>query len=123
MLTKTADIFLAENGIIIVKIFPQAKQDLPEATENLAAAVQAGNGERRPLLTDIRNCQPLTPEARRYYSGKVLVDSFTRLAILIDASPFGRTMGNVYLQIARPGVPTRLFTSEPEAVEWLLAKT
>ena len=39
------------------------------------------------------------------------------LALLIDASPLGRMMGNVYLRIARPGVPTQLFADEAQAVE------
>ena len=29
-------------------------------------------------------------------------------------------MGNVYLRIARPGIPTQLFTDEQRAVEWLI---
>ena len=29
-------------------------------------------------------------------------------------------MGNVYLRIARPGIPTQLFTDERRALEWLI---
>jgi hypothetical protein len=28
-------------------------------------------------------------------------------------------MGNVYLRIAQPGVPARLFADEAQALEWL----
>ena len=28
-------------------------------------------------------------------------------------------MGNVYLRVARPGIPTKLFSNEAKAVEWL----
>jgi len=38
---------------------------------------------------------------------------------LIEATPFGRMMGNVYLRVARPGVPTRLFGDERLALGWL----
>ena len=41
------------------------------------------------------------------------------MALLIEASPFGRIMGNVYLRIARPGIPSRLFSEEADAAEWL----
>jgi len=54
-------------------------------------------------------------------SGQVLVDGFTALAMIIDASPFGRMMGNVYLRVARPGIPTRLFTDPEPARAWLIA--
>jgi len=82
------------------------------------------NGEgllivRRPLLIDIRTAQPLDADARHHYSGQTLVDWFSALALLIDASPFGRMMGNACLRIARPGIPTRLFADESQAVKWL----
>jgi hypothetical protein len=28
-------------------------------------------------------------------------------------------MGNVYLRVARPGIPTQLFSDEARALEWL----
>lgn len=119
MRTATAEIHLNAEGVIVVKIDRDARQDLSHARENLAAAIATGTGKKRPLLTDIRHCYPLTTEARRYYSGKILLDSFTSLGILIDASVFGKMMGNVYIQIARPGIPTRLFVDEHEALTWL----
>lgn len=119
MKTSTADICLSPQGIILLRVEKDAKQGLPEAKENLAAAIEACGGRKRPLMTDIRECHPLTPEARRYYSGQVLIDWFSAVSLLIDASPFGRMMGNIYLQIARPGVPTKLFMDEREALAWL----
>lgn len=119
MTTSTADITLDSDGRVVVRINEGARQTLAHAEENLAAAIKVGGGEKRPLLTDIRVCEPLTPEARRYYSGKALVDSFTAIAILIANNTFGSMMGNVYLRIAKPGVPSRLFTDEEEAKRWL----
>ena len=52
-------------------------------------------------------------------SGQVLIDGFSALALLVDATPFGRMMGNVYLRIARPGIPTQLFSDEARAIAWL----
>ena len=46
-------------------------------------------------------------------------DAFSALGLLIEATPFGRMMGNVYLRVARPGVPTRLFGDERLALGWL----
>ncbi|MES2963453.1 MAG: hypothetical protein V4760_06150 [Bdellovibrionota bacterium] len=119
MKTATAEIFLHQRGITVVRIDRGAKQTLVDAESNLATAILAGEGVRRPLLTDIRYCEPMTPEARRYYSGKILVDSFTALAMLIHNSTFGTMMGNIYLKIAKPGIPTQLFTDEGEALDWL----
>ena len=78
-------------------------------------------GQRRPLLVDISEALPLDAEVRHYYSGQVLVDGFTALALVIHASPLGRMMGNVYLRVARPGIPTRLFNEPAVARAWLLS--
>ena len=76
-------------------------------------------GMRRPILIDMRTAQPLDADARHHYSGQTLVDRFSALALLVDASPLGRVMGNVYCRIARPGIPTQLFAEEARAIEWL----
>jgi hypothetical protein len=67
---------------------------------------------------DIREAVPLAADVRRYYSGPVL-QSFSALALLIHASPLGRMIGNVYLRVANTAIPTRLFTNEDSAIEWL----
>jgi hypothetical protein len=118
--TKTANVFLYENKIVRVNIKSEARQSLSDAQENMQAAVNASLKSKRPLLTDIRMAQPLDPDARRYYSGQALVDHFTAIALLVDISPVGRMMANVYLKIAKPLIPSRMFTDEKAALSWLL---
>jgi hypothetical protein len=117
--TKTALIELEPAGVLVVRINDGAVQRIPDAEQNLGAALIERGGKRRPLLIDIRKAVPLEAEVRHYYSGQVLVSGFTALALLVDASPLGRMMGNVYFRVARPGIPTRLFTDGAEARHWL----
>ena len=117
--TKTARIDLNEAGLLIVRINDGAFQTLDDAKENLAMAVSETKGTRRPLLIDIRRAQPLEADARHHFSGQTLVDRFSALALLVEGNPFGRMMGNVYLRIARPGIPTQLFSDEAQATAWL----
>ena len=117
--TKTARIGLSDDGVLIVRIHDGAFQSLADAKENLEVAVSQTKGTRRPLLVDIRRAKPLDADARHHFSGQTLVEAFSGLALLVDASPFGRMMGNVYLRIARPGIPTQLFSDETQAVTWL----
>jgi hypothetical protein len=119
--TKTAWIALNGQGLLIVRIKDGARQSLSDAKDNLALALSETRGERRPLLIDIRTAQPLEADARHHYSGQTLIDGFSALALLVEASAFGRMMGNVYLRIARPGIPTQLFSDEMRALEWLSA--
>src|SRR5256885_17065687 len=106
--TRTAQVLLHDDGVVIARIQEGAKQSIEDARVTLAAAIAETGGARRPLLVDISRCRPLEPEVRHYYTGRLLVDAFSALGLLIEATPFGRMMGNVYLRVARPGVPTRL---------------
>ena len=102
-----------------MRINDGVQQSLANAQENLALAVAQAGGVRRPLLIDIRTALPLDADARHHYSGQALVERFSALALLVEASPFGRMLGNVYLRVARPGIPTRLFADETLAIDWL----
>lgn len=115
--TRTAVVDLAD-GVITVRIRAGARQTLADARENLSAALSLRNGKPRPILVDIRDAVPLDADVRRYYSGEVLRD-FSAMALLIQGSPLGRMIGNVYLRIANTGTPARLFTDERSAREWL----
>ncbi len=117
--SATARIELDAHGLVVVRINDGVQQSLANAQENLAMAVGETGGSRRPLLIDIRTALPLDADARHHYSGQALVERFSALALLVEASPFGRMLGNVYLRVARPGIPTRLFADEPLAVDWL----
>ena len=119
--TKTARIDLNQHGLLVVRVNDGANQTLTDAQENLALAVSETRGRRRPLLIDIRRARPLDADARHHYSGQTLVERFSAMALLVEASAFGRMMGNVYLRIARPGIPTQLFSDEARATEWLIA--
>src|SRR4029453_1269836 len=117
--TATARIEFGEDGVLIVRIRKGVKQQLADARENLDAALAETGGRRRPLLIDIAGIPPLDAETRHLYSGQTLVTGFTALALLVEASPLGQMMGDLYFRVARPGIPTRLFTEEAGAVLWL----
>jgi len=118
--TRTAFIHLADYGIVIARIKKDVLQTLDDATKNLAAAVLETGGQRRPLLIDIRAALPLEDDARRLYSGQMVVDHFSALGLVVDEGPFGRMMGNLYFRVAELEIATRLFATEGEAIAWLL---
>ena len=117
--TRTATVTLDRDGFVVVRVRPDVPQTLADAQANLAAAISESGEPRRPIMVDIRKAVPLTAEVRRYYSGKVLIDTFTAMALLVNASPLGRMIGNVYLRVANTFIPTRLFTDESSARRWL----
>jgi hypothetical protein len=119
--TRIARIELVGDRIVVARIGDGA-QTVDDARENLAACVQLAGPDRKPLLVDMRAARPLLPEVRHQYMGKRLDTSFSALGLLVRGNPLGLTMGNVYLRIARPGIPTRIFAQEPKALAWLHVK-
>jgi hypothetical protein len=116
--TRSATVELLE-GLLVVRIRPGVQQTLEDARANIDACHEQANGQRPGLLLDIRKAVPLDPPVRHFYTGSVVVDACSALALLVETSPLGRIMGNVYLRVANPGVPTQVFDREPKAVAWL----
>jgi hypothetical protein len=117
--SSTAEVSTLPDGIVIIRIDAGVKQTLDDARENLAVTTAACQGQRGLLLVDITRGMPLDPEVRHFYTGEALIKSFRALGLLVEATPFGRTMGNIYLRVAGAGIPTKLFTDEQQALRWL----
>jgi hypothetical protein len=116
--TRTARVEKTSEGIVVTRIRAEVRQNLDDAIENIAVSAEACAGQRAPIIVDLREAMPLDAETRHYYMGKRLTDFFTSLAILAPAGAFGKMMGNLYLRVANPGIPSRLFDSESDAMQW-----
>jgi hypothetical protein len=116
--TRTARVEKTSEGIVVTRILAEVQQNLNDAIENISVSAEACAGQRAPIIVDLRRALPLDAETRHYYTGKRLTDFFTSLAILTPAGAFGKMMGNLYLRVANPGIPSRLFDSESDAMHW-----
>ena len=119
VITRTARIDVLEGRIVVVRVGNMV-QTVDDVRENFDVCARLAAPDRKPFLADIRMAKPLMPEVRRVYMGESLV-AFAAMAMLVKATPLGRTMGNVYLKIARPAIPTKLFAQEAKALAWLRA--
>ena len=118
ILPRTAEIWLREEGVVQVESFPDAYDTLEDARANVAAVYKIGLDRRRPLLVDIRLMKGFNQEARAYYASEEVVQMISALALWVE-SPVSRVLANFFLGLNRVRVPTKLFTSEEEAVAWL----
>jgi hypothetical protein len=112
--TRVAKIWLRENGIVQLIIDPGAKLTLADTREGLECIVKLGKGKRRPLLIDARNLKSMDFAARHETAA---FEEVMSAAILID-SAVSRMIANVFITTNKTNYPTKLFTSEAEAVEW-----
>lgn len=120
--TRTAEVTVEDDAsgpIVAIRIRPGLQQSLDDARANIEACTRAAGNRRCRLLLNISRAETIPADVRHYYSGGTLTDWFSAMALVVEASPMGRVMGNLYLRIARPGLPTRLFNEEAAATAWL----
>jgi hypothetical protein len=70
------------------------------------------------IFNDMREIRSITREARLFASSADAIQVVKAVALLIG-SPVSRVIGNFFLGINKPPYPTRIFTSEAEALSWL----
>lgn len=104
--------------IILARFHPGAEVSADDARENLAVTRELTGGQRMPVLVDLRRVRSQSAEARALFAGPEATAVSAAVALLIG-SPLSRVVGNFYLGFNRPEVPTRLFTDETEAMQWL----
>ena len=110
--------WLGEDRIARVTQVPGAELTLEDAQETMAAYVKVTKGKRLPILVDTRKMKSMSRETRKYYAGEEAAKVASAVALIID-TPLSKVLGNFYLGLSNPRLPTRLFTAESEALEWL----
>ncbi|MBC8092181.1 MAG: STAS/SEC14 domain-containing protein [Pseudonocardia sp.] len=85
------------------------------AARAMAMVDELNAGKERPLLVDMTGTAQLTRDARMRFGRRC---SASRI-VLLGRSEVDRVIANFALGVTRVPVPTRFFTSEPQAVRWL----
>lgn len=115
---RTQYSWLGEDGIVRVRIKPHVTVDLADAEAAMRASVELLGASRGPLLVDMTDARELTRDARKYFASPVSGRCHSGVGLIVR-SPVARAIGNFFLGINRPIIPTRLFYDEECAATWL----
>ncbi len=77
----------------------------------------ASAGKSYPCMVDIRDMKTATTEAREYFANEG--SKGVTGGALIIGSQVTKMLANLFLLVNRPKIPTRMFTDENAAREWL----
>ena len=116
--TRTVRIWIGDDGIVRMVDLPGAEEVLEDAVENLATIRNVSENKKPPIMIDIRELKSITREARKYYASEETA-KFGKAIGLVIGSPMTRVIGNFFIQLNRPALPLKLFTSEDKALDWL----
>ena len=117
-IVRVAKLWLGEDGIVRIIHLPGAEVTLEDAQETMAAYLKLYKGKRRPLFIDTKTMKSMSRETRKYYASEEAAKVVSAAAIIVGTS-VSRVLGNFYIGLSNPHLPSRLFSSEDEALEWL----
>ncbi len=60
----------------------------------------------------------ITREARDYFSSKEGCVGIKKIALIVN-SPLMNMLGNIFIKLSKPVIPTKLFTEQADAIKWL----
>lgn len=120
----SARIMIREDGIMHVHIKTSTSFEIENSLEIFSAREILAEGKRYPILytSEYRFVTP-SKEVKEYIS-----TSNQRTALVVaDAFVIGsfsqRLAAKIYLKLNKPSVPTEFFSTQEEAIQWLLNYT
>jgi len=116
--TRICKLSVGADGICRLHYEAHAEISLEDAQEVLAAYHAIRQDKKLPLLVDTKSIESFAREARQYFASDEISADATAAAILVG-TPVSQVLGNFYLGLTNPRLPSRLFTSEDEALTWL----
>ena len=116
--TSFSKVWLDEDGICRVVLMPGIVVGLVEMQENLAVQIKLQGAGKKPTLVDMRKIKNSTREARDFSAGKEYDQALSAVAIL-ENTVIGKILRNLFINFSKPIYPTKLFTSEDAAIDWL----
>lgn len=109
-------VWLQEPGILRVSLPAHAVITGEQAEEAATAVRDAAAGALYPMLLELTGVASVSREARDVYFRGASVSSYA----LLGQSPVDRVLAHFFVGSATRCIPSRYFTVESEALEWLV---
>lgn len=116
---KSSTIWFDEDGIL----YSVSKQDVPpprtleESKVIIEEFKKILKGKKVCMLLQSRNSTPPSREMREYFGAEF--PKFTKAIAMLAPSPLTKMVANLFFTIKKQPYPTKFFTDENEAREWL----
>src|SRR6266542_1295724 len=103
-----------QDGILFCSYADKLCIDLAIAEQCVKSRIDFSEGTSYPVLLRLHGINSVTKEARDYLGkeGSHLI----KAGAFIIASPLSKILGNIFLKLNKPTVPTKLFTDETLAI-------
>lgn len=121
--TEQAEIILRDDHVLEYRYRDDAMIDLSAARNMVEKALElAGDAAPCPTVVVAGGVKGVTRDAREFFAQSDANASISSCVGLVVNSPVARVIGNFFMGLNRPRIPTRLFRSVEEALPWLTAE-
>jgi len=118
IVTRTAVIsYNNMTRILRIEILEGAEIELADAIQNQEARKLLTKNDKYLILVDGRVNLSISKEARAF-AAQHKNDGSTASAFIITSTA-NKLIGNFYINVNKPNIPTKIFSSEEKAIEWL----
>lgn len=114
--TKNITLNFCSDGILRIKIAKNAELDIDESKE-LVEKLNFNN-QKWLVFADMRELKYQSKASRDYLASEIATQHAKAMALFANSS-VSTFLGNLYILLSKPEIPTRLFTSEANAMKWL----
>ncbi len=115
--TSIGTLWVDTFGVLWHRLDADALVTAEHADETLQAVLRLTGGRHTPAVVDIRGVAFADRAARDGFAGDEDSSGESATALIVD-NAFSKRLGNLFLQMSKPGRPVRMFTSEEEAAAW-----
>ena len=116
--TPTSVFWFNEDGIVYSITKESPPQALEDSIKNLEFFKKIIGEKKVCLLIDVTYSQETTREIRDYAATEF--PKFVKAIALLSKSALGKMLANLFFTIKTQPYPTKMFTEEKEAKEWLM---
>ena len=118
--TRTAEIsYNTISRVLTIRLLEGAELELADALQNHEATKMLTNTDHYLALVDGRvKHLSVSRDARAFAAQSKKEDGCIATALLITSTA-NKLIGNFYININRPNIPTKIFSTEDKAIEWL----
>jgi hypothetical protein len=109
---------LGEDDIVRAKVKDNAIIQLKDAQEMTETLLRITPDGSRPVLINLSRINYITKEARDHFKGGKRQPTAPAVALIAKTS-LSVLIGNFYLGLNKPDIPTKIFSDEKSAEKWL----
>ncbi len=112
--------FNPETNILVYRVKQGIEVDVYEITEMLKYVEEFMGDVKHYAVVDFGSNVMSTTEARNKYAESTYIQTYRIADAFVVKSLGVRIVANFFIKITRPKTPTKLFTDEKVAINWLI---